>query len=299
MIAAHKNVFEQWGRGRSLDEHLEYRLHSPSHRRATWFVGCVDGAVVTSLGCYPIQFQVAGETMPGVAIGSVFTTRDFRRRGYAARLAEWVDAHHKQHGVGMSVLYSDIDPNYYAKCGYVLCPSYEGWFRPRDEEFPQSASGLSLVEFDVREEFTEVATMYAEYHGAAAISIVRDKAYWDSIIEKFPHDRYFWLEEPTGGRAAYVRTQQAGTTLRITDYALANRDDELAEELYATLLSAAATWDFERVGGWLPSGEAARRFFNVQRRSKEITMIKPLAYERPLTAAAIASTGYFCEIDHV
>ena len=48
VIAAHRNVFDIWSKGLSLDDHIRYRLESPSHERATWFVGCIDGRVVTS-----------------------------------------------------------------------------------------------------------------------------------------------------------------------------------------------------------------------------------------------------------
>jgi hypothetical protein len=69
--------------------------------------------------------------------------------------------------------------------------------------------------------------------------------------------------------------------------------------LYASLLNAASHWDYERVGGWLPDSSAAKKFFTVVPRDKEITMIKPLGYAGELSRAAIASTTYFCEIDHV
>ena len=59
LLAAHRNVFDIWSMGRPLEAHLQYRLNSPSHGRARWYVGTLDGRVVVSLGCYPIAFRVA------------------------------------------------------------------------------------------------------------------------------------------------------------------------------------------------------------------------------------------------
>lgn len=298
ILEAHQNVFEHWNRGRTFEEHMIYRLYAPVHRRASWFVGTVDGKVVVSLGTYPFQFQVDGTVMPGSAIGSVFTVPEFRRRGYAEQLVNWTDNYHRDAGVGLSVLYSDIAPKYYAKCGYILCPSHEGWIEAGHSK-SSSSSQMSFVEFDINDEFAEVATLYAEYHGAADISIVRGDSYWQSIIQKFPSDRWFWLQDADGGRAGYARIQRGGSSGRLTDYAFANRDEELAAEFYGALVAASANWDYERIGGWLPDSAAAKKFFDVKPREKEITMIKPLAYTGKLTPSAIASTDFFCEIDHV
>jgi hypothetical protein len=54
LAAAHRNVFDIWSKGLPLEDHVRSRLNSPSHSRATWFVGCLEGRVVVSLGCYPL-----------------------------------------------------------------------------------------------------------------------------------------------------------------------------------------------------------------------------------------------------
>ena len=95
------------------------------HTAEGWYVGTLDGRVVTSLGCYPIRFQIDGEDLPGIAIGSVHTLSEVRGRGFAPQLIDWVERDNP--GAALSVLFSDIQPEYYARIGYVLCPSLEGW----------------------------------------------------------------------------------------------------------------------------------------------------------------------------
>src|SRR5262245_3080510 len=108
LTAAHANVFDIWNKGLPLEEHLRYRLNSPKHTRAAWFVGSLDGRVVVSLGCYPLVFRLLGQDVPGIAIGSLYTVKEFRGRGFAPQLLAWVEDHHKH--AALSILYSDIEP---------------------------------------------------------------------------------------------------------------------------------------------------------------------------------------------
>ena len=116
--AAYTNVHEVWGGEQPLEEYLAWRLNSVQHQRACWYVGCLEGRVVTSLGAYPLLFHVGGRQVAGFAIGAVHTVPDCRKRGYAARLMAWVEAHQRQQGAELGLLYSDIDPDYYAAHGY-------------------------------------------------------------------------------------------------------------------------------------------------------------------------------------
>src|SRR5438309_1332891 len=130
VIEAHRNVFDLWSKGLSLADHIRHRQTSPAHRRASWFVGRVEGKVVASLGCHPFRFRVRGVPVSGVGIASVYTVAQHRRRGHAARLLEWVHRDQRERGTGLAVLFSDIDPGYYARLGYEACPSFLGWCRP-------------------------------------------------------------------------------------------------------------------------------------------------------------------------
>ena len=291
VIAAHRNVFDIWSKGLSLDDHIRYRLESPSHERATWFVGCVDGRVVTSLGCYPLRFRLLEQELSGIAIGSVYTLREVRGQGFAPQLLKWVEDYQRQQQAALSVLYSDIGPDYYARLGYVLCPSLEGWRDLGDRSADFTASHR-LGGFSAPVHLPDVMELYAAYHGAVPLSIARDAGYWAAMLKKLPGDEFYALEAPNGTWAGYVRIGRKDDTWRITDFALENQSKELAEGLYAAFLSLARSGGAHRAGGWLPDSPAAKKFF-------DITMIKPLASEWALGEDAIAGTSRFCEIDHV
>lgn len=105
--------------------HLRKRLASLQHQRASWFVLVDQGAVVSSLGAYPFTLFGPGADRPARAFGAVFTPEAQRGRGHAAKLIGWVKNFYADQGCLDFILYSDIDPAYYAKLGFQTLPSYE------------------------------------------------------------------------------------------------------------------------------------------------------------------------------
>jgi len=303
--AAYRNVHDVWSRGMSLDEHVRYRLHSPKHQSATWFVGCLDGVVVSSLGAYRVQLRLRGSVVPAVAIGSVHTLPSHRGRGLASTLLRDSESLLVEQGFEAGLLYSDIPTAFYERHGYATCPSFEGWRNFGDENALATAENTrshstSFVEFDPRDDLQRMARLYAEYHGRMNVAMVRDASYWRQLNLRGPNDVCFWLgssERPDG----YVRLLHDGRSLMIRDYALRGDrgEDELANALYGGVLAIAKRRAIERVGGWLPSTAAARRWFPVAPRAMAITMIKSFREDLEISADDLSDADHFCEIDHV
>ncbi len=299
LAAAHRNVFDIWSKGLTLEEHLRYRLdESPSHSRAAWFVGCLDGRVVVSLGAYPLMFRIGDKELPGIAIGSVYTVGEYRGRGFAPQLIKYVEDHYRAKETALSALYSDIKPDYYVRLGYVLCPAFSGWCDLRDTSPPRTGR-QRLAQVAPQSHLLALMRLYADYHGATPLSIARNAEYWSMTFKKAPDDRFYALVASGGHWAGYVRIAAKGHDWRITDFALADQSDELADSLYGALAALARAEGAERFGGWLPDSSAAKNFFKMAPRQVEITMIKPLAWQGEFTSEMIAATGRFCEIDHV
>ena len=302
-LAAYRNVYDVWSRGRSLREHVAQRLKSPRHNRARWFVGCLDGEVVTSLGVFTLSYRVHGRTVAGIAIGGVHTMKEYRGRGFAPRLMDWVEMYHAERGARLSVLFSDIDPGYYARIGYLRCPAVEGWACPQQSAASPAEDVWALAAFSGQRERDRMAQLYAAHHASSAIWIERDRDYWKYTLAQQPQDEFYWLAHSTGEPAGYVRFTPTGAEWKIADFAL--QPDSLAgspgheETLYRQLIQLAGRRGVRRVGGWLPDTTAARTCFTLAPRSVEITMIKALGDECLLNGPLIAATSRFCEIDHV
>jgi GNAT superfamily N-acetyltransferase len=299
LVAAHRNVFDIWSKGLSLEEHIRFRLNSPKHRLAAWYVGCLEGRVVVSLGAYPLRFRIRGDEVPGFAIGSVYTLAEFRGRGFARQLLEWVEDQSRQNGAVLSLLYSDIRPDYYARLGYALCPSLEGWRDVR--ALPdKAATRQQLVEIDAASHLEELMSLYAGYHGAAPLSITRDAQYWRALLQRFTDDQFYALViKGRDNWQGYLRLSRKDPNWRITDFALTDPSSALAVELYESAFGLAAHSGVRHVGGWLPESPATRSLFQLAPRRTEITMIKSLSPDHPLDDELVASTSRFCEIDHV
>ena len=332
--AAYRNVHEVWGRGLPIDEHVRQRLESPKHQSATWFVGCREGRVLTSLGAYPIELSLRGRVFPAVAIGSVHTLPECRGQGLAPRLLAWVERHLAGQGVAASLLYSDIDPQFYARLGYQQCPSWSGWHeitslgnKPSSDTTSSTqrhagntsgrlANALRLEPFDPLEGASRMSELYARCHGRRALAIARNASYWHQLYQRSPDDAFYWLVVDNAV-TGYVRLCRAGDDWRIVDHAVdasvvsaaaadgtqppdgnATGTDPY-DALYFAAVQQARRQGVARVGGWLPPDDAARRWFRLVSRSKEITMVKSLDPSIAFDEQALEAAAYFCEIDHV
>jgi hypothetical protein len=224
----------------------------------------------------------------------------------------------RRDGVAISLLYSDVPPDYYARHGYRLCPAHEGWAGGRREPSgsgdavycgdtsparfagPAEVRGeMRLIPVDLRHDLPEMAAMYAAFHGLRPLAIARPDDYWEYLARKGPADEFFWLADVAGSRFGYVRLAAIRDAWRIADYALARQEEGLLVLLYDCVLGMAAQRGIARVVGWLPQTPAAQRGFAVRPRAKEITMVKALEAAVDLSAEALAAADWFCEVDHV
>ena len=297
--AAFRNVYEVWPRGRTLDEHMEFRRHSPRHEWARWYVGVLDGQVVTSLGCHPMKFRIHGEVHEGIGIAAVHTLSDFRRRGFAERLIEWVETRERAGGIQLAMLFSDIGAGYYARLGYQLCPGNEGLTSVENGLDETRESGARLVAFDAADNLGRMNELYVGDHGHRPASIERTDAYWKNILARHPDDEFFWLIDEKDKTYGYVRLGKTDQMLKITDLALSSDAADRIVSCYRAVISLARSRGLTSVGGWLPDTPATRNCFAIRPRELELTMLKPLGESLALDDEVIAATDYFHETDHV
>ena len=291
-----RNVYDVWGRGLSLQEHLKRRLASTQHRRAAWFVGCWQGRVATSLGAYPLEFRIRDEIVPGIAIGAVHTHADFRGRGFAPLLVEWVERYmQREAGAGISLLYSDIKASYYARLGYVECPSWEADFDPADARYdPPDGQPVKVERLSLAEGRVMMAERYAAGHASDAVSIHRSGDYWDYLIRKEREDTLYRV-----GDRGYVRVRFDDSTCTLRDVSAGTDDREEWRILASAVTTIARQRAASRVTGWVPQILSDTAEWELRPRTTEITMLKPLHEEIAIDETARQSADFFHEIDHV
>ena len=294
-VQGYRNVHSTWGQGASLEEFLEQRRVSPRHNRAGWFVGTIDGRVVTSLAAYPMEFWLHGEVHKGISIGSVYTVAEFRRRGFARRLLKWVEENRRAAGVTLSVLYSEIDPTYYENGGYILCSAWAGW---RNVAGAESSDGV-LVPFQPAEHLERLSELYDGFHAARPFAVARSMEYWEFLLRREPEDAFYFLNGSGVEALGFVRLAVAGDTLKIRDLALAVDTEELRSTLLAAVVDEARKIGARRVGGWLPMTPSSAALFNMEERRESLTMVKAIEPSVAVDDAALEAAAHFCDADYV
>jgi predicted acetyltransferase len=293
-LAAFANVFECWPWAPTLEEHMQKRIHSAQHARANWYVGCLAGEVVVSLGSYPVELQLAGQSVHGIMIGAVHTVPSQRGAGHAPRLISWVEQQEHEQGAVASILFSDISTGYYERMGYQICPSWEMQLATAaiDGEW-------QLAEVQAAAHADQLARWYQQSIANDQLAIVRDQAYWDYLFRKQSDDRTFLLDDGGPEPAGFLRVRCRDDCWEIQDWGLAETTDLRLQRMVRSLAALAAREGCGSLGGWLPQlAEEAGRL-ELTARQVEITMIKPLDDSLEITDAVLEAAERFREIDHV
>lgn len=118
-----------WSDGLSRPAYAKYnaaQMRTPWGSRHLRRVALVHGEeVLASAKRYDLTVRVDGEFLRTVGIGAVFTPERQRRRGYARELIDRLMVDAAADGAALAVLFSEIDPDYYARMGFVAVPRRE------------------------------------------------------------------------------------------------------------------------------------------------------------------------------
>ncbi len=297
---AHENCHDVWSLGLPLAEHVARREDSALHRRARWIVGCLNGQVVAALASHPLRVKLHGRSLPGIGIASVHTLNAFRGQGIAQRLIRWAESYEQLQGARFSALFCDIEPRYYARLGYILCPSHIGTAAAAPCEVD---SGFSLRVVGANEVYghriPRLAEIYDSDHGRRALAIERTADYWEHLAERKPTAENFWLNSEGGDECGYLCARTADRGLVIEDHAVRDGAPTLRTALLRLAIDLAHERGLSQVMGWLPAEPPAEELFTLSPRKTEITMVKSLDMAITLDDEAIRSTDWWQEIDHV
>jgi predicted N-acetyltransferase YhbS len=127
-----------WSDGLSRRAYERYnatQLATPwgsQHLRRVALVGD-DGDVLSSAKQYDLRARLDGREIAVVGIGAVFTPPAVRGRGHARELVERVLASASARGAELALLFSEIDPSYYAALGFVPVPRRELLVRTKEK----------------------------------------------------------------------------------------------------------------------------------------------------------------------
>ena len=308
------NVFETWPSSDTLEAHLEWRLASPQHNYAQWYVGTIEGRVVVSLGAYPIRFQLDGRATRGLMIGAVHTVSDARGNGYAPRLLKYAEEHQRSGGAQISVLFSDIAPTYYTRLGYTACPSYG--FAANIAELPTPVREPSL---QTRlghwpNDILQAAELYETAKTSSMFAVERPAEYWQHLSQRYPDARLVWIldprnsngNDPTHHEIGYCIYRHVSDCIELLDVVVSPLDAVSLDTILLTSIRAITksnpsdsyAGESNSVRGWLPTLDCAS-CVRPEERPTEITMFKPLDQDLELSSRAVHDARSIQLMDHV
>jgi GNAT superfamily N-acetyltransferase len=133
-----------WGAGRTRAEHAAHTLRQleAAGPELLRYVGLVDarGRLLGAIKRFSLLFHDGGDPGPAgheggallraVGIGAVFTNPAARGRGVASTLLGAVLDEARDLGYAAALLYSDIDPAFYARLGFVALPARDWTIDP-------------------------------------------------------------------------------------------------------------------------------------------------------------------------
>lgn len=115
--AIYKMGFDVWSDGNTLDEYLYDCRDSVKYRQGRWTVLEKNGILVSSLLIHSFGNNIFG-------IGSIATSPTHRKFGHASKLIEAVLKNlQEQQNAKLIYLYSDINPEFYQRFGFVQLPN--------------------------------------------------------------------------------------------------------------------------------------------------------------------------------
>ena len=126
-----------WSDGLSRQAYGRYnatQMRTPWGARHLHRIALVDdaGEVLSSAKRYDFQARLDGRPVAVVGIGAVFTPAPQRGRGHARRIVERIAAAAAADGAELALLFSEIDPDYYASMGYLPVPRRELVIRTKE-----------------------------------------------------------------------------------------------------------------------------------------------------------------------
>jgi len=286
IAAAFRNVHEFWGGDSQIDEFVKQRLASRHHQRATWYVGCVDGTVVCSLGAFPFELGLADSIERAIFIGCVHTRPEDRGQGFVPQLFEFVENAEQQAGVKWSLLFSDISAGYYERLGYQISTAPNICIKPNTSVTQSDC--FTLRPFDSTQHLQTLSNIYQRHFQGKPFFVHRNYDHWDHLVQQHKDDQWFWLCNDTGETVGYVLLQTSQENTVLKDFALQNPTAEQLRRCLATLSHFCYEQQTDEIIGWYPKlaklteqtdQHAADNMdgYNYCDRKTEITMVKTLA----------------------
>lgn len=175
-----------WSDGLSRQNYERYnraQMSTPWGAAHLGRVALVEGdRLLASAKKYDLTLRLDGSDVRTVGIGAVFTPADARRRGHAAAIIDMMIEQAAGEGAGAALLFSEIDPAFYARLGFEPIPITEATLALRGQR-REGAPAVLMRGGDDRD-IDNIAAMHAARAARYACTLRRDPDYIRYAISK-------------------------------------------------------------------------------------------------------------------
>src|SRR5436189_5101361 len=177
---------EIWNEGldrRAYGRYYAAQLATAWGRSRLLRTALVDGdRVLASAKEYRFDAVLDGKAIRVLGIGAVFTPPAQRRRGHARDLLERLVERATAEGFDLALLFSEIDPAYYARLGFAPVETRE--LRLRVKEDDRRGAPATLVRAGADRDLTDIAAMNAIRAEPFRFHLTRDRDWIHYTIAK-------------------------------------------------------------------------------------------------------------------
>ena len=268
VATAARQTHALWGGDRSVEQHVAETFEQLERGHDLLrFVGLRDrsGALVCSLKRYEAVMSTPSGPVRTVGIGALFTPAEERRRGHANLLVRTVMDRAKSAGYGAALLYSDIDPRFYERLGYVLLP-HPTWIA-KTADLPH-VGALATQPCDDAE---RLLAIHEQSFEPTWVRMQRSSASWE-LASWRQRQAKTWLLVEQERAVGYIIASKHDDLLWVVDEAMLGGSPP---QLWTTLRKLAVQEGAARVAGWLRPDHAGGPFA-ASARSCCIPMVAPL-----------------------
>ena len=294
-VQSFENIFDVWRSSDDFTEHVNLRLASIHHQRADFCVGVGEERVEVSLASFPFELSLADSVESTSFVGCVHTIAESRGKGYARQLIDWTEQFESARGTSISLLFSDIKPEYYSRLGYQHCSAHNGLIDIGSTEVRDDS--IVLEEFRLKENLDWVSDCYNHAHAHLDAYVHRSEFYWWFLTKKDPYDKYFAINQ-NGKRIGFIRMKDEGIRWKLRDCSIGSLSAEDYDRAIDGIVSYFTDSKCKEVYGWFPKTDVLADRIEISERPDEITMIKSLG-DITIDEKLKTSLDYLHEIDHV
>ena len=284
------STFEIWSEGLSRSAYAKYNAAqrtTPWGRAHLRHWALVDGGqMLASAKEYLFDATLDGRAIRACGIGAVFTQPRHRGRGYARTLIERLIERAAADGCDLALLFSEIDPAYYARLGFTPIPTCD--LALRVVESSRHGAPAVFVRTGEDRDLTDLAAMNEVRAFRYRFHLARDRDLIHYAIAKkrmmagldAPGARavQFFVAEEGGSACAYVVVRVRGSEWTLDEAGDRDPAGARAGAILQVLLARDPAEQRQSIRAWLPAGFRPPQIEIVgERPSKEVMMIRPLA----------------------